>query len=145
MDSLLISSHQSALDACTMPWQDVHGVGKLNFLEKSTRPEISYSTHQVATFSEDPKWSHREVVIWLCKYLWETRDEGIILDLWTDKSLETYADADFAGNWNKSTVTHDLSMAKSRSGFVITFAGCPSLGPPNYKLKSLSVPQKPNT
>ena len=38
-------------------------VGQLNFLEKSTRPDIAYATHQVARFCEDPKadsWqSHR--------------------------------------------------------------------------------------
>jgi hypothetical protein len=38
-----------------------------------------------------------------------------------------YADADFAGNWNKSTAAQDISTAKSRTGFVITFAGCPIL------------------
>ena len=49
------------------------------------------------------------------------------MDPRTDNSLETYADANFAGNWNKSTAEHDISTAKSRTGFVITFAGCPIL------------------
>jgi len=102
-------------------------VGKLNFLEKSTRPDISYATHQIARFSQDPKRSHGEAVIWLCKYLRETRKDGLILDPRIDKSLEVYADADFAGNWNKATAASDASTAKSRSGFVITFAGCPIL------------------
>jgi hypothetical protein len=30
-------------------------VGKLNFLEKGSRPEIAYSVHQCARFSESPK------------------------------------------------------------------------------------------
>ena len=37
-------------------------IGKLNFLEKSTRPDISYAVHQCAWFSEKPKQSHAEVV-----------------------------------------------------------------------------------
>ena len=35
-------------------------IGKLNFLEKSTRPDISVSVHQCAHFSEAPKKSHSE-------------------------------------------------------------------------------------
>ena len=102
-------------------------IGILNFLEKSTRPEIAYATHQAARFSQDPKQTHGDAVLWLCKYLRETRNEGIILDPRTEKSLEVYADADFAGNWNKTTAAHDVSTAKSRTGYVITFAGCPIL------------------
>ena len=41
------------------------------------------------------------------------------------KSLETYVDADFSGNWNSSTAMHDVSTSKSRSGYVILLAGCP--------------------
>ena len=37
-------------------------IGKLNFLEKSTCPDISISVHQCARFSENPKRSHAEAV-----------------------------------------------------------------------------------
>ena len=37
-------------------------IGKSNFLEKSTRPDISVSVHQCARFSERPKRSHAEGV-----------------------------------------------------------------------------------
>ena len=37
-------------------------IGKLNFLEKSTWPDISVSIHQCACFSENPKRSHAEAV-----------------------------------------------------------------------------------
>ena len=42
-----------------------------------------------------------------------------------EKSLECFVDADFCGNWNKLTATEDASTAKSRTGYVIRFAGCP--------------------
>jgi hypothetical protein len=58
-----------------------HAVGKLNFLEKSTRPDISYVTHQVARFSEDPKASHGEAIEHIVNYLCDTRNDGIILGL----------------------------------------------------------------
>jgi hypothetical protein len=100
-------------------------VGKLNFLEKSTRLDIAYATHQVARHSQDPKQSHGEAIQWLCRYLRDTRDEGLILDPTSEKSLEVFADADFCGNWLKRTAQHDVSTAKSRTGYVITLAGCP--------------------
>ena len=54
-------------------------IGKLNFLEKSTRPDISYVVHQCACFSERPKQPHGEAVKWLGIYLITTHDQGIIL------------------------------------------------------------------
>jgi hypothetical protein len=100
-------------------------IGKLNFLEKSTRPDIAYAVHQCARFCEDPKQTHDDAVLHLIKYLSATRDKGIILDPKHDQSFEVYADADFAGNWHKFTAHTDPSTAKSRSGYVILFAGCP--------------------
>jgi histone deacetylase 1/2 len=100
-------------------------VGKLNFLEKSTRPDISYATHQVARFSEDPKASHGEAIEHIVKYLRDTRNDGIILRPVQDKSFEIFADADFVGNWHRITAPDDPSTAKSRSGYVINYAGCP--------------------
>jgi len=39
--------------------------------------------------------------------------------------LDMFADADFAGNWLKSTAPYDVGTAKSRTGYVLTFADCP--------------------
>jgi len=100
-------------------------IGKLNYLEKTSRPDISYATHQCARFSSDPKQSHADAVLYLAQYLKGTRNDGIILDPKQLKCLECYADADFSGNWNKITAPDDASTAKSRTGFVITLAGCP--------------------
>ena len=35
-----------------------------------------------------------------------------------------YADANFPGSWYKPTVADNTSMAKTRSGFIIFYAGC---------------------
>jgi hypothetical protein len=90
-------------------------VGKLNFLEKGTHPDIAYATHQCARFSEDRRASHEDTVIWLCKYLLATNDDGIIYDPKRDQSIEVYADADFCGSWNKATAPQDISTAKYRT------------------------------
>ena len=44
-------------------------IGKLNFLEKSTRPDIAYAVHQCARFSADPKQSHADAVKCIGRYL----------------------------------------------------------------------------
>ena len=41
-------------------------IGKLNFLEKSTRPDISYAVHQSARFCEHLKQSHGDTTWRLC-------------------------------------------------------------------------------
>jgi hypothetical protein len=101
-------------------------IGKLNFLEKSTRPDISQAVHQAARFAADPKQSHGKAVEWLCRYLAGTRDKGIIFNP-KDESFNVYADADFAGNWDKEEAPDDADTARSRSAFVIMYAGCPIL------------------
>ena len=60
--------------------------------------------HKCARFCSDPRQSHIDAVVHLVKYLQFTRDKGrIILNPNKDKSFETYADADYAGNWNRAT------------------------------------------
>jgi hypothetical protein len=100
-------------------------IGKLNYLEKCTRPDIAYATHQCARFCSDPRKEHGKAVNWLGRYLLATRDKGLILCPDASKALECYADADFAGAWHKDDATFDIDTAKSRSGYLITFAGCP--------------------
>ncbi|KAL7573659.1 hypothetical protein ACA910_008346 [Epithemia clementina (nom. ined.)] len=100
-------------------------IGKLNFLEKSTRPDIFYALHQCARFSESPKESHAKAVKLIGRYLLGTRDKGILLQPDGSKSFECWADADFSGNWKKQTAHKDPMTSKSRSGWIITFAGCP--------------------
>jgi hypothetical protein len=100
-------------------------IGKLNFLEKSTRPEMAFASHQAARFSADPRAPHSKAVLHLCRYLQGTRDKGIIYTPDPSLGFEVYADADLAGTWNKETASDDPSTARSRLGYVIRYAGCP--------------------
>lgn len=99
-------------------------IGKMNFLEKSTRPDIAYAVHQCARFCADPKMSHAAAVKRIGKYLVGTRDKGIILNP-KEHSFECFVDADFVGNWNRATAHEDPSTAKSRTAFIIRYADCP--------------------
>jgi hypothetical protein len=100
-------------------------IGKLNFLEKSTRPEIAYAVHQCVRFSSNPRQSHANAVKYLCRYLMSTKDKGLILRADPSKSFEVHVDCDFAGNWVREDARDDPSTAKSRTGYIISYGGCP--------------------
>ena len=106
-------------------WHYRSVIGKLIFLEKTTRPDIAYAVHQCARFCEDPKEEHAKAVEHLIKYLAGSRDKGLILRPSSKHHINVYADADFSGNWNKSTASEDSSTAKSRTGYFISYANCP--------------------
>jgi hypothetical protein len=108
-------------------WDHRLVIGKLNFLEKSTRPEIAYAVHQCARFSSNPKQSHANAVKYLCRYLAGTKTKGLILPADPSKSFEVHVDCDFAGNWFKDDAMDDPSTAKSRTGHIISYGGCPVL------------------
>jgi len=99
--SKLLGHHDDALphDEASFHYRRI--IGKLNYLEKSTRPDISYTMHQCAHFSANPRQPHADAVKWLGRYLKGTRDKGLIL-IPTGTSFDVYVDADFAGNWKSS-------------------------------------------
>jgi hypothetical protein len=61
-------------------------------------------------------------------YLQGTKDKGIYLDPDDTKSFECWVDADFLGLYVKGApdMQLDKMTAKSRTGFIITHAGCPT-------------------
>lgn len=99
-------------------------IGKLNFLEKSTCPELAYAVHQCACICPDPKHSHGEAVKPIGRYLLSRREQGIILTPKQD-TVNCWVNASHAGEWKKETASNDEDMAKSRTGYLIMFAGCP--------------------
>jgi Reverse transcriptase (RNA-dependent DNA polymerase) len=111
-------------DPFAYPWDYRSVIGKMNFLEKSTRGDLAYSVHQCARYMANPMKIHGEAVKRIGRYLLGTRDKGFILRPDPNKSFECYVDADYCGNWNP-LATEDPSTAKSRSGYVITYMGCP--------------------
>ena len=101
-------------------------IGKLNYLEKCTRPDIAYAVHQCARFAADPKVEHGKAVMWIGRYLLATRDKGMILKPNGD-SFNVSVDADFSGNWDRSEAADDADTARSRHGYIVSYAGCPML------------------
>ena len=61
----------------------------------------------------------------LGRYLLETRDKEIVLSPTPQMSLTCYVDSDFAGNWDAKEAPDNLDTARSRSGYIVLFAGAP--------------------
>ena len=99
-------------------------VGKLNFLSQMTRPDISMAVHNCARFSARPTSLHEQAVKRIGRYLLHTRNHGLIYRPQPSGSLDMYVDADFAGTWHKE-YAHLRSSCLSRTGYVITYNGCP--------------------
>jgi hypothetical protein len=83
------------------------------------------TTHQIAKYLSDPRQSHGEAILYLVCYLKKTRDLGLKFKPDPKKGFECYCDADFSGNWNREFAPVDPSTAKSQSGWIIFYAGCP--------------------
>jgi hypothetical protein len=99
-------------------------IGKLNYLEKGSRSDISYIVHQCARFSTDPKTEHAQALRWLGRHLKATQHHGTILQPAKGKDMEVYVNADFSGNWHAEE-SWDRDTARSRHGFIVMCAGCP--------------------
>ena len=105
-------------------WNYASVIGMLLYLAGNTRPDLSYAVHQAARFSHDPKKEHGEAVKRIGRYIKGTTDEGIHLKAGSKLTMDAYADASFAGLWNVENAEDPISV-KSRTGYVITLAGCP--------------------
>ena len=105
-------------------WEYRSIVGKLNYLEKTSRPDIAYAVHQCARFSSNPKVSHAAALKRIVRYLLTTSDKRMLIKP-TDQSFQCWVDSDYCGLWNKPTAEANPNTAKSRTGYVITYAGTP--------------------
>ncbi len=82
-------------------------------------------THQIAKYSTDPRQSHGKAIPYLVCYLKKMHDLELKFKPDPKKDFKCYCDADFSGNWNKAFASVDPSTTKSRSGWIIFYAGCP--------------------
>ena len=95
-------------------------------MEKGSRSDIAYITHQCARLFTCTNQYHVETIQWLSRYLKGTKDKGTILRPVKERVLEVYSDAAFAGNWDAKEYA-DLETERSRHGYYIIYGGCPIL------------------
>ena len=92
----------------------------------NTRPDIYFSVHQYARFTNNTKASHKISVKRICRYLQGTNDNFLVFNLSKTLVVDFYADADFTGLWGHED-PQDPIRARSIIGFVVTFANFPLL------------------
>ena len=100
-------------------------IGKLNYLAQFTRPTIVYIVHQCARLSSKPRKEHTDATEYISDYLKGNLDLGLSFKPEISKSFECFADANYCGNWSCSLAETDPSTSNSRSGWIISYAGCP--------------------
>ena len=105
-------------------WNYRAAVGMLNYLQASTRPDISMAVHQCARFCIDPKVTHERAIMRIGKYLLSTKERGIKFTPNKDRGMECYVDADFAGSWDKADSGNPENVL-SRTGYILYYYGCP--------------------
>jgi hypothetical protein len=123
LSNVVLHAHTDSLPH-SEKWHYRSVIGKLNYLEKSSRPDISYAVHQCARFCENPKIEHTAAVKQIGRYLLGSMDKGVTCT--PDESLLTcYTDASFLGEWLKEVAENSPITARSRTGFLILYANCP--------------------
>jgi hypothetical protein len=63
-----------------------------------------------------------------------TKDKGLTMKP-NQEGMECWVDAAHASEWNNKTASSDPSTARSRMGYIITYAGCPMIGHQRCKLR----------
>lgn len=107
-----------------LEWNYRSVVGMLLYLAGNSRCDISFAVHQCARFSHAPRLSHEKAIKRICRYLKGTRTEGLIYRPQNNRGLECFPDANFADLFGVES-SDDPVCAKSRTGYVVTYAGCP--------------------
>ena len=107
-------------------WSYASVVGMLLYLGANSHPEIAYAVHQCACFTHAPKDSHAKAVKRILHYLNGTKDQGIILHPSKQFSIDSFIDANFAGQWNAED-PHDPHCVQSRTGYsyILMVGNCP--------------------
>ncbi|KAL7475458.1 hypothetical protein ACHAW6_001370 [Cyclotella cf. meneghiniana] len=90
-------------------WNYSSVVDKLNYLAQTSQPDILYATYMVAKYASNPRKEH---------------DMGLHFKPNSSKGFYCYADADFAGEWNRDFAQNNLRTTTSRSGWFIIYANC---------------------
>jgi len=124
LSTVTLTGHEEDKDHDNNKFNYRQVIGKLLYLEKSTRPDISCAVHQCARFSAKPKNKHAEAVKRIGRYLLGTQDKGLIMRP-SQGGLECWVDASHASEWSNKTAINDSNTARSRMGYLITYASCP--------------------
>eukprot|EP00957_Ditylum_brightwellii_P075044 5702615-Ditylum_brightwellii.AAC.1 len=68
------------------------------YLASNSRSEITFVLHQCVRFTHGTKHLHKKAILQICRYLKETKSEGLIIkpNMKDVLQVNCFADADFA-------------------------------------------------
>ena len=95
----------------------------MNYLSRTTRPDIIIFVHQCEKYSIDPKQSHEQAVKKIGRY-WKKTRKSIVFTCNESNRLENYAGAYLAVAWCIEK-TDQFGSVLSRIGYMIKFANGP--------------------
>jgi len=104
--TVILTSHEEDIDHDNAKFNYRQVIGKLLYLEKSSRPDISCAVHQCARFSAKPEAKHAEAVKRIGRYLLGTKDKGLIMKP-NQEGLECWVDASHASEWSNKAAIND--------------------------------------
>jgi hypothetical protein len=85
-------------------------VGTINYIANAGRPDIAYASHQLSRYCIDPSRVHLQAARRVIQYLKCTAKLGVQIDDQGSSKLVSYADADFAADTDRVSVTGSLQF-----------------------------------
>lgn len=114
MDKSTLATLDSEGDQASEKIPYRQAIGSLIYLVSCTRPDLAFTVHRLSQYLQSPKDHHWTAVKRALRYLWTTRNHGLLYDGSQGSSLVGYADSDYAG---------DTGTRKSTSGYIFLMAG----------------------
>jgi hypothetical protein len=105
-------------------WNYPSVIGQLNYLAQNSRTDITFTVHQWARLSKEPKALHEKAVTHIIYYLQCITDKPLIMKPNKNIFLDAYCDIYFAEIWHQK-FTHLRDSCLSCTGFIIVVAGVP--------------------
>jgi hypothetical protein len=122
--TVALTDHQVLPDHNPKEFDYRQVIGKLLYLENSTRPYISCAVHQCARQCTHPKVQHTYAVKRIGRYLLATKDKGLIMKP-NQEGMECWVDTTHTTEWNNMTASDNPNSARAKMGYIITYAGFP--------------------
>ncbi len=119
--TVALTDHQDSPDHNSNEFDYRQVIGKLLYLEKSTRPDISCAVHQCARHCARPKVQHTIAVKRIGRYLLATKDKGLIMRP-NQEGMECWVDAAHATEWNNKTASDNPNSARLVGNYTISEA-----------------------
>ena len=101
-------------------WHYRSVTGMLNYLKKTSRPEIAFAVHQCARFCKKPILFYNRALHRIVQYLAVAKDKGILFTPDEKVGVQCFVNADFSGGW-QSCDTDNPAGVLSRTGYIITY------------------------